>query len=221
MRFEELDHVLAALPQRPLVVSVLTTCTKMKRFASQKQPAEQLYYGEQHRAVMTGVEDFRVSPRCARCDVHIVSAGFGLVSGTDLLPNYEATFSGRTKQAIRASARGLEIPEAAERWLHAPEVDLKLALLGNEYLTACAFTWDKPPPSPTVLFCSMKAARFIPELPRLCVVPLSAADARRYGQGLISLKGKLALRLLRSLAAGVPSRDVRLGTPQAAHPRAS
>lgn len=203
MTYEDLEHVMSVLPQRPLKIDILTQCTAAK--LDVRASAEELYVGKQHEALMRGVLKFRKTERCDWCRIHVVSAKHGFVHGEQTLDPYERTFTNRGLQYIRAQADELQLPSVAARWWRWSEPDLKVMLLGNEYLEACAFDWERPPTCPTVVMCSPSwAARIPQQLRDVSVVSLGNAEAKRYGFGLLWLKGRLAASLLGTLA-----RDVR------------
>jgi hypothetical protein len=229
-RYEELAPVIAALPKRPLKVTVLTSCTGVK--GMRRMMAEELYQGEQHRRLMMGVATFRASSACNWCHLSIVSARWGIIPGGNEIAPYDVTFSGLGKTAIRRRARELGIPSAAQRFVQDDLPDLKIMLLGNDYLEACNLIFNKPLVQPTILFCSTKEAMAFPRVDNLYAVGLNNEDARRQGVGLIALKGELTQRLLEQLAQDEVGRravrsskgeshDVGLGAPQAVDSRAS
>jgi hypothetical protein len=114
------------------------------------------------------------------------------------LAPYEATFSGMGKRALRAWADQLGVPDAV-RGLLAEPYDLGLVLLGNEYLEACRLADDVRLGGPTLLICGANMAKTLPRLPRLRLLALSNAEAKRFSCALIGLKGELAARLLNRL----------------------
>jgi hypothetical protein len=73
-------------------------------------------------------------------------------------------------------------------------------LLGNEYLEACRLGDDVRLGGPTLLICGANMAKTLPRLPRLRLLALSNAEAKRFSCALIGLKGELAARLLKQLA---------------------
>ena len=174
-------------------------------------PAETLYTGLQHQRLMAGVRELRERARDIRLDLHILSAGYGLVPADRRLAPYEATFSDMGKPALRAWADQLEVP-AAVRGVLAEPYDFGLVLLGNEYLEACRLGDDIRLGGPTLLICGANMAKTLPRLPRLRLLALSNAEAKRFSCALIGLKGELAARILRRLADG-PALAKRLFDP--------
>jgi hypothetical protein len=115
------------------------------------------------------------------------------------------------KPALRAWADQLEVP-AAVRGVLAEPYDFGLVLLGNEYLEACRLGDDIRLGGPTLLICGANMAKTLPRLPRLRLLALSNAEAKRFSCALIGLKGELAARILRRLADG-PALAKRLFDP--------
>lgn len=159
-------------------------------------PAEDLYTGLQHQRLMQGVRALREHSSDIQLDLHILSAGYGLMPGNRPLAPYEATFSGMRKPALRDWAKRLQIPQGFRALLAEP-YDFGLVLLGNEYLDACLLASDVTLGGPTLLFCGLTKAKSLPKLPNLRAVPLTNADAKRFSCALIGLKGELAARILR------------------------
>jgi len=174
-------------------------------------PAEALYTGLHHQRLMAGVRELRERAPDIRLDLHILSAGYGLVPADRRLAPYEATFSGMGTRALRAWADQLEVP-ASVRGLLAEPYDLALVLLGNEYLDACRLGDDVRLGGPTLLICGVNMAKTLPRLPRLRPLALSNAEAKRFSCALIGLKGELAARILKRLADG-PALAKRLFDP--------
>ena len=132
-------------------------------------------------------------------DLHVLSAGYGVVSGDRKLAPYETTFAGMKAKELRGWADELGVPQAVRRVLREP-YDLALLLLGDSYLKACALDSDLELGGFTLVFCGSLMAKKLPAIERLCAVPVSNPHARRFSCGLIGLKGELACRLLTMLA---------------------
>src|SRR5690348_7730055 len=100
-------------------IQVITSCTGEKRHSAPNQlvqedfrglhdsglfnarlqslsecflPAEDMYTGEQHARLMSGVQTIRKSLSDDAVDVWILSAGYGLISGHVRIVPYECTF---------------------------------------------------------------------------------------------------------------------------------
>src|SRR4051812_49763525 len=108
-------------------IHVLTSCTGTKVSSRRAVPAEELYGGQHHVRLMRGVGVAR--DQGLEVDLSIVSAGHGIVSGSERLMPYEQTFQGRSGGDRRELARTLAIPRGVRRVLSRP-ADLHLVLLG-------------------------------------------------------------------------------------------
>ena len=165
-------------------------------------PAEDLYTGQQHARLMRGVKAFREAHRAngvgPTLDLHILSAGYGLVRGDRKLAPYEATFSGMKVKELRSWAEKIGVPHAFRKALAQP-YDLALILLGDSYLKACAIDKTLKLGGPTLLFCGARMSKKLPDLEQMTIVPLSNPDAKRFSCGLLALKGELAARYLSRL----------------------
>lgn len=162
-------------------------------------PAEELYAGLQHIRLMDGIRAVRTCPESGwTVDLHIVSAGYGLVPAARSLAPYEMTFTGMKSEDLRGWAMRLRIP-ADIRALLAEPYDLGLVLLGDHYLQACQLDASMKLGGPTLLFCGLGPAKKLPVLKSLRVVTLSNAEATRYQCGLVGLKGEVAKRILHGL----------------------
>lgn len=133
-------------------------------------------------------------------DLRVVSAGYGLVRGPRRLAPYEATFRKVPRGERRAWAGQLGIPVDVCAALAEP-FDLGLVLLGDEYLDACALDAGLVLGGAALVLCSAGAAKRLPRLERLRPIVLSEDDTRRFGAGLVALKGEVAGRLLERVAS--------------------
>ena len=166
-------------------------------------PAEELYTGQQHVRLMRGVRAFRekhpTNGAGPALELHILSAGYGLISGDRKLAPYEATFQGMKAKELRSWADALGVP-AAIRGLLSQPFDLCLLLLGDSYLKACALDEQLVLGGRVIVLCGSRMAKRLPQRSNLTVIPLSNPDAKRFGCPLISLKGELARQLLAKIA---------------------
>jgi hypothetical protein len=206
-----------------LSISVLTACTGVKATSSPGQltqadfaegahriqeahrrllkslvPAEQFYRGQQHLRLMRGVETARSLGH--HISVSIVSAGYGLLAGERLVAPYSCTFQGMTAEVRREWAEHLELAEPVARLLAKPS-DLSVVLLGDDYFQACAPNGLPAVNAPTVVVCGARTALRIAPGPNVHPLVLRESDTRRFGCGLVGLKGEIAGRLLRWLSA--------------------
>ncbi|MFM7569724.1 MAG: DUF6884 domain-containing protein, partial [Betaproteobacteria bacterium] len=156
--------------------------------------AEDLYSGLQHIRLMKGIRAARESGQL-EVELQVLSAGYGLVSGSAMLAPYEATFAGMKGVELREWARALRVPQAIRKLLGQPR-DLTILLLGEDYLQACEIATDLVLGSPTIALCSAASAKRLPTLPNLHKVVVTNADAKRFSCGLVGLKGEITSRVL-------------------------
>ncbi|MBU1411802.1 hypothetical protein KKC22_09835 [Myxococcota bacterium] len=164
-------------------------------------PATELYTGLGHVLLRRGIDAFREgvgagSEGAGRLTLHIVSAGMGVVAEREMIPPYEATFTALQGRARREWAEKLGIPRKIAA-VFAQPADLRLVLLGREYLEVAAL-----PPitdgTPTIVLAAPSVAELVPA--GALHVPLGQAHARRFHATLIALKGELVRRLLSDAA---------------------
>lgn len=203
-------------------IQVITSCTGEKRHSAPNQlvqedfrclpdstlfkareeslsalalPAEDLYTGQQHARLMSGVQKIRHSFSTDAIEVSILSAGYGLIPADRTIVPYECTFQGMKSAELRAWADHLQVPEAVRKELSTP-ADFTLVLLGDSYLRAVNLDSSIEFKSPTLFFTSDKAQRFVQGHGKLRVVTLSNRHTKRFSCGLVGLKGELGKRLL-------------------------
>jgi hypothetical protein len=174
-------------------VLVITSCTGRKDGPA---PAEELYTGDQHVALMAGVEAAR--ERGFDIDVWIVSAGLGVVHGSTVCDSYNITFSGESQATIRRRARALNIPaDVAE--LLAGEYDLALVLLGRDYLIASDLgNVSEFGGGPVRVAVAPSALGLLPDDPHIFPELIDKARAARL-RGQIRAKGEWAQEFLHDL----------------------
>jgi hypothetical protein len=167
-------------------------------------PAEELYTGQQHVRLMRGVTAFRsahpTNGEGPALDLRILSAGYGIVPGSQKLAPYEATFQGMGRAELRKWADTLGVPGAFRDAVAGP-YDLAVVLLGDDYLDACSLDSSVKLGGPTLLFCGKNTLKKLPKLGNLHAVALTNAEAKRFSCGLVALKGELGSRILSRLAA--------------------
>ncbi len=168
--------------------------------------AADLYTGQQHLRLMRGIHALGTSALSngskPLIDLRIVSAGYGIVPGTQPLAPYEATFQGMGKAALKAWADSLGVPNAFRKAVAGP-YDLGLILLGDDYLDACALDGSVKFGGPTLLFCGKNTLKKLQKQGNLQAVALSNAEAKRFSCGLVALKGELGTRILTGVASDV------------------
>jgi len=165
--------------------------------------AEDIYTGQQHVRLMRGVKAFReahpTNGAGPALELHVLSAGYGLVPGGRRLAPYEATFTGMKAKELRTWADQLGIPTQIREVLKQP-FDLGLLLLGDAYLKACALDADVELGGPMLAFCGTRMSKKLPSLDKLRMIPLTNEEAKRFSCGLVALKGQLAAKVLQRVS---------------------
>ena len=173
-----------------LRVSVLSTCTREKArdhprkllrvdledtrrrmalegaLAPVALPASRLYTGLPQRRLQRGLRALRLArssggERRARVDLWFLSAGFGLVHEALPLVPYDCSFNGLDAAELAAWAEQLVVPDSMRIFLSGP-AELRLVLLGDPYLRACALERDTPLAAPTLFVTSRRMASRLP-----------------------------------------------------------
>ena len=172
-----------------------------KELKDSLRTAGEIYSGEQHVRLMRGVTERRKDEGGGmKVDLHILSAGYGLIPEDRLVAPYEITFATMKSKELRDWADSLHVPEDFRKTVAKP-YDFGLILLGDNYLTACALDSSVKLGGPTLLFCGTGMAKKLPTLANVRVVPVSNPEAKRFSCGLIGLKGELAARVLAGVKA--------------------
>lgn len=172
--------------------------TREQELTQYRMSAGKLYTGIQHKRLMAGVTAFREQSPDHEISLHILSAGYGLLSEKDLVVPYEVTFQGMKASELREWADILQVP-AQIRELLTSSFDLGILLLGDDYLKACDLKADFPVGGPIIAFCGSKGKKIYDSIPGITPVVLSNKEAKRFSCGLVGLKGELTARLLSRL----------------------
>lgn len=161
------------------------------------RPAGVMYTGQQHVRAMRGVQAMRGVLGQQGVDVAIISAGYGLVQESRMIAPYDVTFTGMSWRAIRERGARLGLPRAVRTELR--EYELGFSLLGSAYLTAVTPPLPAEPGQRIVYFAKPceKALVGAGEV----LVPAGKQEARRYGAGLVALKGRMLELLGTAVAA--------------------
>jgi hypothetical protein len=183
-------------------ILILSACTatKVAKGRGPAMPAEELYTGQQHRRLMSGVHVYRAAEEPAGpLDLQILSARHGVISASECVNSYDATFSGLSQRQLLQRGAQLNVPEVVAGLLREPR-RLAILLLGNNYLRAAQLPSAVELGAPTLVFTSPNAADRLPAVLGLHPIALSNRDAKSFSCGLVGLKGELAGRLLSRLA---------------------
>jgi len=216
-----------------LSVSVLTICTREKArshprqllredfaLASRRQlrqreldhlamPAGRFYRGPPQRRLEPGLqalraaEDARGAP-LARVELHIVSAGYGLLGEHDRVVPYDCSFHGLGAAALRAWADHLALPRSGQQLLRSP-CDLRLVLLIDPYLAALQLPTELELGGPTIFVVSRRAVGRLPRGAHAWV--LRREDVGRFACPAVGLRGEIGARAL-ALVAHEGSRGI-------------
>lgn len=175
--------------------------TKEKGLLDYHLQAEDLYTGQQHLRLMRGVQLIRERMGFDCLNLHILSAGYGLIPGNQKIAPYECTFQGMKANELRSWADMLRVPQDIREVLAQP-YDLGFILLGDAYLKACNLDEAAHLGGPTILFCGGTIAAKLPDLKALQKVVLTNNEAKRFSCGLVGLKGELGRRALLAILRG-------------------
>ena len=152
-----------------------------------KVPAAEMYTGQQHQHLMAGLEEVRKVYGSAVVDLHIISAGYGLLAEDDIIVPYNVTFQNlKTKQLLARSNR-LQLHEHVETLISG--YDLVFFLLGKEYVQALQLPLEVPDTVTQIFLLGTGYKKLIPDSPNVHFVPAGSALARELGVMGVTLKG--------------------------------
>lgn len=153
--------------------------------------AGEMYVGEQHHRLMQGVNCARYAGHSVQ--VHIVSAGYGVIDENRFIAPYEATFTTMGRDEASAWAQSQSIPAALSEILGKP-ADRVLLLLGERYMEAGCLEVANTISAPTWALCGRAVASQLPS--GITPIELQQADTTVFGAGMVSLKGEIGKRIL-------------------------
>ena len=107
-----------------------------------KAPATKMYTGQQHQYLMEGLEQIREIYGQAVVDLHIISAGYGLLRECDVIVPYDVTFTGLKNRKLLARSDCLQIQERVGTLI--ADYELVFFLLGKEYVQALRLPFQVP-----------------------------------------------------------------------------
>jgi queuine/archaeosine tRNA-ribosyltransferase len=168
---------------------------ELKEFAL---PAGEIYTGQQHVRLIRGIDAVK-EVKNFKIDLHILSAGYGMIPADRVVVPYECTFATMKTKKLRQWADKLQVPQGFRETV-GQKYDFGLVLLGNNYLDACAVDAKVTFGGPTLLFCGTGTAKTLPPMNHVRVVAISNPEAKRFSCGLVALKGELAARVLKGVA---------------------
>lgn len=171
--------------------------TREGELAAFLAPAEEMYTGEQHLRLMRGVKYARTAGY--EVDVWIVSAGYGLIHGSQVIAPYNVTFSNMRPAQLRDWSLHLGVHQSLRNLLKQP-ADGALVLLGDRYLQAAALEHVTDVAYPAWAICGAGSTNRFGSSFRLHLVEQS--DTTRFRVGMVGIKGEVAARALEKLALG-------------------
>lgn len=166
-----------------------------KELADCCRTAGEIYTGVQHVRLMRGIGAIRNADGKSQIDLHVLSAGYGVIPESRKVAPYEVTFATMKAKELREWADSLKVPRDFRKTV-GKEYDLGLILLGDHYLKACDLDAEVSFGGPTILFCGTGMAKKLPAMEGVRVVPISNPEAKRFSCGLVGLKGELGARLI-------------------------
>ena len=146
-----------------------------------------MYTGQQHQHLVAGLEEVRKVYGSAVVDLHIISAGYGLLAEDDIIVPYNVTFQNlKTKQLLARSNR-FQLHERVETLISG--YDLVFFLLGKEYVQALQLPLEVPDTVTQIFLLGTGYKKLIPDSPNVHFVPAGSALARELGVMGVTLKG--------------------------------
>jgi hypothetical protein len=118
------------------------------RLAGYRLPSVEMYIGTSHNFVRDAIKVLRDNGYLV--SHFILSAGYGLLSESDLIVPYNMTFSGASKVWIRERGRQLGLRD--QLVARAREHDQVILLLGREYLEAIGLPLPVGSLPPTIVY---------------------------------------------------------------------
>ena len=198
-------------------ILVITSCTSRKKYktASQLQPedfistgrlearsaelksyeksATDMYTGQQHLHLKAGLEQLRTYYKEAVVNLHIISAGYGLLNESDNIVPYNATFKGLKPTELLTRSNSLQLHERVETLI--AKYDLVLFLLGAEYVRALQLPFEVPDTVTQIFMIGTGSRKLIPDLPNTHFVPTGESLRRNLQTTFTTLKGLVFERL--------------------------
>lgn len=141
---------------------------RIEELGSCKEPAAEMYTGQQHRYLMEGLKQVRKIHGQTVVDLHIISAGYGLLRECDVIVPYEVTFKTKEKE-ILAQSNSLQIHQRVETLI--ADYELIIFLLGKEYVQALRLPFQVPDTVTQIFLLGKSYRNLIPDSHNVHFVP--------------------------------------------------
>ena len=152
--------------------------------------AKELYTGLQHLRLMEGVSLLRNTYGEEILDLHILSAGYGLISEDRVIAPYEVTFNDMNAKEIADWSDHLNIPEQLTTTIQG--YGLVIFLLGEKYIRSLQLSKISIKSGQKLLFLSGGSSKkHIPDQDQYYFINLGPQEASYFSYGLVGLKGYL------------------------------
>ncbi|UBV45519.1 hypothetical protein LAJ19_21590 (plasmid) [Deinococcus taeanensis] len=161
--------------------------------------AKRMYTGQQHMLVVQGMDLLNQRKSVVTSDLKIISAGYGLIDDNTFIAPYETTFNDLSSKEITKWSRELGIHADLNEAVK--DYDIVIFLLGEGYLKAAELPLESRPDQSFIFLASGGSAKTLPQhAAKRAVMTLGNKDAKRFGYGLVGLKGFLFHQLARMVA---------------------
>lgn len=167
--------------------SAARLCARTAELRNSEAPAAEMYTGLQHRYLMEGLEQVREIHGQAVADLHIISAGYGLLSEHDVIAPYNMTFQTQPKKEILTRSNKLQLHEQVETLI--ADYELVLFLLGKEYVQSLQLPFQVTERVTQIFLLGNTYKDLIPDSPNIHFVPAGRDLARTLGVMGVALKG--------------------------------
>ncbi|MFC4452363.1 DUF6884 domain-containing protein [Deinococcus sonorensis] len=176
--------------------------------------AKRMYTGQQHVQVSQAF-DLLSANKDLTSTLKIISAGYGLIDDNTLIAPYETTFNDLSSREVLAWSRQLKIHDDLNVAIR--DYDIVVFLLGENYLKSAQLPLVNRSEQSFIFLASGGSARSIPKHSvRQAIMTLANKDAKRFGYGLVGLKGFLFYQLARMVAENPEVLRLWHADPQAA-----
>ena len=160
--------------------------------------AKRMYTGQQHVQVSQAF-DLLSTNKDLTSTLKIISAGYGLIADNQFIAPYETTFNDLSSKEVLAWSRQLKIHDDLNTAIR--DYDIVVFLLGENYLKSALLPLESRPEQSFIFLASGGSAKNIPaHAARQAIMTLANKDARRFGYGLVGLKGFLFYQMARMVA---------------------